>query len=274
DAWLRLSAKDSPRPVALRMLQQAATLRTASILLEQFHGAWEERVNQLAQAVAEKSAQAMSLAKRLVELIPVGQHLCQPFRVVLAGAPNTGKSTLMNALLGYARAITSPQPGTTRDLVTAEIACDGWPVQLIDTAGWRATEDPLERQGIARAQALWQQADLVLWLCDRAAEPVLPPCPLPRWILVANKADLPAQWHLEEIPLGAVPSVLVSACTGFGLEDLVHAIAANLVPHPPESREAVPFTPLLTQHVLDLYQALQRQDWQAAQFYVSQLWNA
>ncbi|MCS7161424.1 MAG: 50S ribosome-binding GTPase, partial [Gemmatales bacterium] len=226
DAWLRLSAKDSPRQLALRMLQQAATLRTASILLEQFHGAWEERVNQLAQAVAEKSAQAMSLAKRLVELIPAGQHLCQPFRVVLAGAPNTGKSTLMNALLGYARAITSPQPGTTRDLVTAEIACDGWPVQLIDTAGWRATEDPLERQGLARAQAFWQQADLVLWLCDRAAAPVLPPCHLPRWIFVANKADLPAQWHLEEISLGTVPSLLVSARTGFGLEDLVHAIVA------------------------------------------------
>ena len=74
-----------------------------------------------------------------------------PWRVVVFGAPNVGKSSLINALAGYERAIVSPTPGTTRDVVTVTTAIDGWPVQLSDTAGFRETQDELESAGIELA---------------------------------------------------------------------------------------------------------------------------
>ena len=67
--------------------------------------------------------------------------------MVIAGAANVGKSSLVNALAGYQRSVVAATPGTTRDVVTALIAVDGWPVELADTAGWRTDADPLERKG-------------------------------------------------------------------------------------------------------------------------------
>ncbi len=79
----------------------------------------------------------------------LGTHLATPWRVVLAGAPNVGKSSLINALLGYGRAIVFDQPGTTRDVVTADAAIEGWPITLADTAGLHDASDATESAGIA-----------------------------------------------------------------------------------------------------------------------------
>ena len=81
-----------------------------------------------------------------------GRHLLTPFDVVLAGPANVGKSSLINALVGYNRAIVYDAPGTTRDVITAETAIDGWPVTLSDTAGLRDSDDPLEMAGVQTAQ--------------------------------------------------------------------------------------------------------------------------
>ena len=84
------------------------------------------------------------------------------------GAPNVGKSSLINALAGYERAIVSPTPGTTRDVVTVTTAIDGWPVQLSDTAGFRETQDELESAGIELATTTLSRAELAIFVHDAA----------------------------------------------------------------------------------------------------------
>src|SRR4029453_3197945 len=92
----------------------------------------------VAEITREDWSDAVELLGAVLEFAELGQHLTAPWRVVLAGPPNVGKSSLINALAGYQRTIVSHVPGTTRDVVTTTTAIDGWPVELADTAGLRA----------------------------------------------------------------------------------------------------------------------------------------
>ena len=89
--------------------------------------------------------------------------------MAIAGPPNVGKSTLMNQLARREVAIVSPHAGTTRDVIEVQLDLDGYPVTVIDTAGIRETDDPVEQEGVRRARARAAEADLVLWLADAAA---------------------------------------------------------------------------------------------------------
>jgi len=109
--------------------------------------------------------------------------------VAIAGPPNVGKSTLMNQLARREVAIVSPHAGTTRDVIEVQLDLDGYPVTVIDTAGIRETDDPVEQEGVRRARARAAEADLVLWLADAANEKVEHSGPTPVW-LVRNKIDL------------------------------------------------------------------------------------
>ncbi len=210
----------------LDMLANAPTLRTASILLDQHDGAWN-------RAVIEATPAAID---RLRALIPLGRHLVEPWQVVLAGAPNVGKSSLMNALAGYTRSVVTPIAGTTRDVVHCRLAIDGWPIVLIDTAGLREANESLEQLGIARAKAAASDADLRIWLVD-GSEPAYLPTDADKWLFVINKIDLPPAWDWSTLT-GALP---ISAHTGAGLAKLCAAISAALVPAPPIPGEAVPW---------------------------------
>jgi tRNA modification GTPase len=185
--------------------------------------------------------EASELLAELTRHAAVGRHLTSPWRVVVGGAPNVGKSSLVNALAGFQRSVVSATPGTTRDVVTTLLAIDGWPVELADTAGWRTATEDLEQQGIDRARTAVSQADLCLWVLDASAEPVWPPDALPGVRLVVNKIDLPPAWNLKDVG----SAVRVSAQTGEGLADLCQALAQWLVPEPPPPGAAVPFTPPL-----------------------------
>jgi tRNA modification GTPase len=110
--------------------------------------------------------------------LPSSEVLTEGLRVVLAGPPNSGKSSLLNALVGSEKAIVTPVAGTTRDLIEVRLDLDGMPLTLVDTAGLRSSDDEVERIGIARAEAAVAAADLLLWLGDPAAtlkgaEPIL-----------------------------------------------------------------------------------------------------
>ena len=120
-----------------------------------------------ARAVAAEAARRLRAALAGAE---AGARLREGFNVVIAGPPNVGKSTLMNALARRDVSIVSAIPGTTRDLVEVSLELRGYPVTLVDTAGIRDTDDPIEREGVARARRRAEEADLTLWLSDGADE--------------------------------------------------------------------------------------------------------
>ena len=118
-----------------------------------------------------------------------GERMRDGLVIAIAGPPNVGKSTLMNQLARREVAIVSPHAGTTRDVIEVQLDLDGYPVTVIDTAGIRETDDPVEQEGVRRARARAEAADLVLWLTE--ADGISPPdeTSAPVW-LVRNKVDL------------------------------------------------------------------------------------
>jgi len=146
------------------------------------------------------------------------ERLREGLQVAIAGPPNAGKSTLLNRLARREAAIVSPHAGTTRDVIEVHLDLDGYPVTLIDTAGLRETSDPVEQEGVRRARARAESADLVLWMHE--ADGDVPP-PLadgaPLW-MVRNKIDLAATSTEGE------GRFAISAATGQGVDALVGAL--------------------------------------------------
>jgi tRNA modification GTPase len=212
---------DRIRAEAWSLLPRAATELAARVLHDQAEGA-------LSGAVARMSSPRD--AERLLATAPLGLALASPRRVVLAGSPNVGKSTLFNALVREDRALVSPSPGSTRDPVRERIAIDQVPVELVDTAGLEAPRDLLERMSIERTQASLRDADVILFLFDAEAGAQGPELRLletlshRRVILLVNKIDVGNKKPL----LDALP---ISARTGQGLEavrrKILHALAVT-----------------------------------------------
>jgi tRNA modification GTPase len=245
--WIERREPDPMAAAAMKLLPEATTLRTASILLDQANGTLRaalDDIDRFPTTAAER-------ARHLLALAPIGLHLTKPWKVAIAGPPNAGKSSLVNALVGYQRSIVWDVPGTTRDVLSAQTAIDGWPVELLDTAGLRSSTDPLEAAGVERAREASASADLVLIVVDQNATWSLENDRLvadhPGALLVHAKCDLPST--------GPRPSgIATSAKTAAGIMDLLDAISAHLVPHPPPPGAAVPFTPDLVAHLARLVQ--------------------
>jgi len=174
--------------------------------------------------------------------------------IVIVGRPNVGKSSLLNRILGEKRAIVTPIPGTTRDFIEETVAIGGIPVRLIDTAGIRHPENPIEKEGIGLVWGRLATADLVLLLLDGSmaltpedqelllqmqAKPLIP---------VINKSDLPQQLDRERLqsllPQGAPPAVRISAKYGDGIDLLTAAIQAMLLATPAEEVSGAVITDL------------------------------
>lgn len=154
---------------------------------------------------------------------PRSELLKDGIRVVLAGPPNAGKSSLLNALVGFDKAIVTPQAGTTRDVIEVPLQLAGVPLILVDTAGLRPSMDAVEQIGVARAEQQTRLADILLWLGDPAEAP-----DHPNRLLVRSKSDL------HNAP-DSFAGVLVSSVTGAGLADLKCAlvsIARDILPPP------------------------------------------
>jgi tRNA modification GTPase len=245
---------------ALVALAEAPTARTAGILLTQYNGALVDASRQIQDMLRQgRASDAVWMLETLLERAAVGLHLVTPWRVAIVGRPNVGKSSLLNAIVGFDRAIVHPTPGTTRDLVTATTAIDGWPVELIDSAGLRATVDDIESAGIERTRRAIEQSDAQLVVLDRSRpltegdQAIMRTCP--RAIVVANKCDLAPAWSpddwLRATQNQSHPNT-VSAATGVGLVSLIDAVGCQLVPQPPDPSVAVPFTP---RHVATLQSA-------------------
>jgi tRNA modification GTPase len=226
------------------MLSRASTWRTAEILHEQASGLLRRSVEELkiAAGTPGQSSSALVQLDALLEWQTFGTHLSQPWTVVLTGRPNVGKSSLINALLGYQRAIVFDQPGTTRDVVTAETAFDGWPVLLADTAGLREATEELEAAGIALARERLEHADARLVLVDLSQSPTDDDANLiaqwPDAIIIGHKCDLADQWH-DRLPTHALR---VSSVTGQGLDEVQRRLMDQLIPRVPPPGTPIPIT--------------------------------
>src|SRR6476620_5557996 len=147
------------------------------------------RALELIRPLADEIGQAMA---------GQGERLREGLRVVIAGPPNAGKSTLFNRLARREAAIVSPFPGTTRDVLESHLDLGGYPVTVVDTAGIRDTGDPIEREGVRRAGEQTAGADLVLWVIESTSQDVGEAPVQPGW-LVVNKMDLGIQQIQERL---------------------------------------------------------------------------
>ncbi len=244
---------------AVADLIEAGTRRAAHLAARTLEGRFSRRVGDLLEALVEAralleggldfpdeddtdlfsaadlDARLRGLAQRLAAVRAAaarGRLLRDGLTLVIAGAPNAGKSSLLNVLAGEDRAIVSAVPGTTRDLLREPIQLDGLPLHLVDTAGLHEGRDPVEREGIRRARAVLETADRILWIYDATrGRPEAGILQAPEGVpvtLVRNKIDL-----LGESPglreTGVGPELALSALTGEGLpllEGHLRAIAS------------------------------------------------
>lgn len=201
-----------------RCTQMARTLLQLRVHVEAAIDFADEDIDFLADTQLQQGLLAASeeLAQLLTEATR-GQRLRDGLHVLILGAPNVGKSALLNALAGHDRAIVTAIPGTTRDLLREEVRIDGLALILVDSAGLRDSDDPVEREGMRRALAELERADVVLWVEDAGASTADPPL-LPfaaTCIRVRNKVDL-----LAQAPASDDDTLYVSARTGAGLDGL------------------------------------------------------
>jgi tRNA modification GTPase len=168
------------------------------------------------------SAEARNLAREWDKWLaqPPAELLAHGLQVVLAGPPNSGKSSLFNALVGSEKAIVTSIPGTTRDVLEAPIDLAGLPLLLLDTAGLRDSDDEVERIGVTRAERAQSEADLLLWLGDPMHAPIHP-----NPILVHSRAD-----EREAAPEGSIPTSVLSPDGWAELRDAIIGHASALLP--------------------------------------------
>ena len=183
----------------------------------------EEEIDFLAdEHVSEQLVGLLAQIRNLSAHAHTGRLLRDGMTLVIAGRPNAGKSSLMNALTGEESAIVTHVPGTTRDVLRAEIEIDGLPVHLIDTAGLRDSDDAIEREGVRRAREQITRADHALWVFDGESDPDaggLQDAGLPGSLAltrIRNKTDLcGVEPGIQDTPIGTVISL--SAKTGAGV---------------------------------------------------------
>jgi len=252
----RIGLLDRIQEEAAERIPRALTLRAAQVLIEQHEGALAAVRDELLPRAGPGADPAPTdwpwteeRLRRLLATAAFGRGMVRPPRLVIAGRPNVGKSTLANALLRFDRMLVHPEPGTTRDTIEEALALRGLPFTLVDTAGLREAQSEIEREGVHRGAQALRRADVALLVFDasvplreedrrilarRGARTRLP---------VLNKSDLPAAIPAELIEgeTGCRP-VVVSAVSGAGLSELEERILEAAYPQIPAKGEAVLFT--------------------------------
>lgn len=238
---------------ARHVLMRCLTSRTAAIAMDQVRGAmrrWAEAQVLGVQRADRSLEQIRGEARELLRFAPLGLHLADPYRVVLVGPPNVGKSSLLNAIVGYDRSITFDGAGTTRDVLHAETVIDGWPIRLSDTAGIRDSSEPIEREGVQRAMAMADRADLLLCVSEPALLDSDADEPTQSLVRAAVDAGVPVIRVLNKSDLFLSPSgqsatdlgfdLLTNAVSGEGIDRLLDEIACRIGQPLPEPGWPVP----------------------------------
>lgn len=250
---------DLAQAEAIADLISAASRKAARSAVQSMQGTFSSRIDAISAKIIELRAwieaemdfsdeeidllSATKIGQRIEEIRTAllallkeadqGRVLNEGLKVVIAGRPNAGKSSLLNALSGIETAIVTDIPGTTRDVLKEKILVDGMPVHIIDTAGLRDTQDQIEREGVRRARSEIAQADRILLVVDAAlgdpdsasaiseciAELGLPQGELPPVTVILNKSDVSGMSSGERIA-EQMPTYALSAKTGEGIEAL------------------------------------------------------
>ncbi len=235
DAGTRDAARAALRSLdgelSVRVHALAAELTALRVFVEGALDFSDEDIDWLADAgLRSRVAALRAQLQQLLADAGRGRRLRDGLTVALTGRPNVGKSTLLNRLAGAEIAIVTDIPGTTRDLLRENLDLDGLPLTLVDTAGLRDSDDPVEREGVRRARRALEQAEVALFIVeapqgitaeDAALLSALPPAL--RTVVVHNKCDLaaraPARWEAD----GSIHLAL-SAATGAGVDALVQEL--------------------------------------------------
>lgn len=218
-----------------RLHEITRALRNALALIEAFIDFPEEDLDEKAlEQVGSRVNAAREGLQALIDTFAHGKVIRDGISVLLAGKPNVGKSSLLNALALEQRAIVSHIPGTTRDVIEEIINIDGLPVRIIDSAGIRESRDEIEQEGIRRSLEKMALADLVLFMVDGSApldsqdRDLLQAIAGKRFVSVVTKSDLPAVVAGSELPAD-VPVVRISSRSGSGIGQLRSAIFNSFV---------------------------------------------
>ncbi|MFC4768467.1 tRNA uridine-5-carboxymethylaminomethyl(34) synthesis GTPase MnmE [Effusibacillus consociatus] len=196
--------------------------------------------------IIKVGSEAVDEIHRLLETARTGRVLREGIRTVIIGKPNVGKSSLLNALSRTERAIVTDIPGTTRDILEEQISIRGIPLQIIDTAGIRETQDVVERIGVERSRSALEEADLVLFMLDASREltdtdrELLTKVQGKPTIIILNKLDLPRAIRAEDITnvVSGAAVVEMSVKEGKGIEELENEVARLFLEGGIEGKEA------------------------------------
>jgi len=254
------SAELSIRIDAESALMRATSQQCAGILLDQYSGSLWRSLCRLDKLLREKDiSRAKVLVQEILQWRDLGRHLSQPWRVVLAGPPNVGKSSLTNALSGLRHSIVHHQAGTTRDWIDVPSQIDGWPISLIDTAGIRETREAIEFEGVLRARQKILEADLVVlvvdsligWtsehqllaeMCYQQQNQTRILCAWNKVDLLPNESESDSCLHPAPVMASGQPVQVVHCSALNETSELWNAIAKILLPDQPRPGTAVPFT--------------------------------
>jgi tRNA modification GTPase len=233
---------------AQEVLIGCRTARTAAIAMDQVRGAFYQWLQSWASVTDTNALEALRRsALQIVSWGRYGVRLSEPFRVVLVGPPNVGKSTLLNAIVGWDRSITSHLAGTTRDRIDEVIVLDGLPIRISDTAGIRPSDDYVEQEGIRRSHKAVESADVVVLIesvdadLGGAVQDILNSLrPDVALLKVVNKADRLSISEREHAANS--DQFLTVATTGEGIKELERGIVATLETWLPLPGSPVPIT--------------------------------
>lgn len=234
-------------------LMNARSRTTAGLILAQASNSLCRDLKMILEVSDKEAGEVKGVRQRLTDWQDVADHLTEPWRVVFAGAPNVGKSSLMNVIAGMERSIVCDQPGTTRDVVEVDGMLEGWPFRFVDTAGLReGSGDQIEELGIEQSHLAASMCDVLCLVCDDDSDAAARSDRLPRaafpkhTVLVRNKCDLMAEHEFQQAALrnspalSGLPVIYVSASTGQGLPELLHWIKRSVVPCEPTKDTALP----------------------------------
>ena len=279
EKWLGCMQKNTRDVTVRQQLAQVDGFYAAQILTRQLAGSFQNDIRQVQQVLdttprcLERLVLAKAVINRLERAARVGLRLTQPWRVILLGPVNAGKSSLVNALAGYDRSIVSPYAGTTRDVLETRVVIHGWSVDFIDTAGFHLMDNQkkgmneIEKTGIERAAVAALKADLILNvqpLDQSVADASLIEKlgnNLPPYITVGTKSDLCGNKQSFKKAVSGL-SVRTSARTGQGIDSLIQVVIETLVPELQEQPECflegVPISPEDVDIVRELHQQIER----------------